>query len=507
MNLTNRHIYLFSIVLYLLLQLFFLDRVTNIWIDEPWYANTSFNFSQGKGLVDTAVGSAGGGIFNFLYPLGLGIFFKAFGTSLVTARLFSVLVGLIALLGIIQILRSLRLDNKFVFFGSLIYTFCSVNYIVFRTARPEALEVGLIIWGLYFLILGFIKSQNQSYFWSGLIASASFLCHPNATIYIFLFFATVLSISVSQSKFSFISYFLLGGSITLLAFILYIAFFFQESIPAFIERVMYRSAGGSESFFESVWENLSQFVQLYTLGIKRILVFLVELGVLIWGLFYFRKDKVLFIVSSIGLSSFLMGILFLRPFSTRGFVAILIFSLIALSLIISKIQFSKQDKLSMALLVIFGLYFLNNFTGNLYLIHRDYKNTSYSYVDSEIDRIVPDRTKVVTLLNFWFPLKNNTIYHSYKRWHTTSYNDFDDLLNSGDVEYAVISDYLSKNGTATSGRDEEPGVYKAKKEYYDKVRNFAELNGERIKTIKTNNYGNIEVWKMNNKTKPVSLIE
>ena len=507
MNFTNRNIYLFSIGLYLLLQLFFLDRVTNIWIDEPWYANTSYNFSQGKGLIDTAVGSAADGIFNFLYPLGLGIFFKAFGTSLVTARLFSVIVGLIALLGIIQILRTLKLDNKFVLFGSLIYIFCSVNYIVYRTARPEALEVALIIWGLYFLIFGFIKSRNQPYFWSGLIASASFLCHPNAAIYIFLFFVTVLAISIFQKKSSFISYFLVGGSVTLLAFVLYIAFFFQESIWAFAERVMYRSAGGSGSFLGSVWKNLSEFVQLYTLGIKRILVFLVELGVLIWGLFYFRKDKVLFIVSSIGLSSFLMGILFLRPFSTRGFVTVLVFSLIALSLIISKIQFSKQNKLSMALLVICGLYFLNNFTGNLYLIHRDYKSTSYSYVDREIDRIVPDRTKVVTLLNFWFPLKNNTIYHSYKRWHTTPYNDFDDLLNSGDVEYAVISDYLSMNGTATSGRNEDPGVYKAKKEYYDKVRNFAELNGRPLQTIKTNNYGDIEIWKINRKIKSVSLEE
>ena len=104
-------------------------------------------------------------------------------------------------------------------------------------------------------------------------------------------------------------------------------------------------------------------------------------------------------------------------------------------------------------------------------------------------------------------MKNNTIYHSYKRWHTTSYSDFDDLLNSGDVEYAVISDYLSKNGTATSGRDEELGVYKAKKEYYDKVRNFAELNGRPLQTIKTNNYGDIEIWKINEKPKSVSHVD
>jgi len=184
MSLTNRNIYLLSIASYFLLQVFFLDSVTNIWIDEPWYANTSFNFSQGRGLIDTAVGSSVDGIFNFLYPLGLGVFFKAFGTSLMTARLFSVLIGLIALLGIIQILRTVKVGNKCVFFGSLIYIFCSVNYIVYRTARPEAFEVALIIWGLYFLLLGFTKSQNKSYFWSGLITSASFLCHPNAAIHL-----------------------------------------------------------------------------------------------------------------------------------------------------------------------------------------------------------------------------------------------------------------------------------------------------------------------------------
>lgn len=93
-------IILFLLALYLYLQLPFLTRLTRVWVDEPWYASTSYNFARGEGLIETAVGSGAGEVL-FLYPLLLGTFFKVFGTTLFTGRLFSVLAGLLALLGFI----------------------------------------------------------------------------------------------------------------------------------------------------------------------------------------------------------------------------------------------------------------------------------------------------------------------------------------------------------------------------------------------------------------------
>ncbi len=67
-------------------------------VDEPWYANTAWNFSVGNGFVDTAVGS-GAGEETFLFPFLLGLAFYFFGVSLLTARMVSVIGGIISIIG------------------------------------------------------------------------------------------------------------------------------------------------------------------------------------------------------------------------------------------------------------------------------------------------------------------------------------------------------------------------------------------------------------------------
>ncbi|NJK93855.1 MAG: hypothetical protein HC905_02040 [Bacteroidales bacterium] len=62
------------ILVYFLLQLLFINSVPDIMVDEPWYANTAYNFSQGNGLVNTCPGTQGGDTF-VIYTFLLGIFF------------------------------------------------------------------------------------------------------------------------------------------------------------------------------------------------------------------------------------------------------------------------------------------------------------------------------------------------------------------------------------------------------------------------------------------------
>ena len=482
------------VCLYLLLQLPFLTKITNVWVDEPWYASTSYNFSQGKGLVNDSAGFGGGEI-NFLYTILMGTFFKIVGTSLLSGRLFSILGGLIGLVGLVYILRELRVKYVFIFFAGLLYIFSNVNYIIFRTIRPEGWTVALIIWGFYFLIRGIKSNRVSDYLWSGLITSCSFLCHPNAAFYVFLFALITGILSIKHKRFSFLFYYLFGCIPVYASLLLYVAFFIEEDIISFFASWSGRTQLSSRTFFASVTKNLATFLTLYTLGIKRLLIFIFEMGILMIGLFYLKKEKFIFLISATGLAYFLLAILFLKPYSTRGFGAVLIFSFLTYALLLNIPQQTSR-KTHIVLTIVGIIYLVNNVAGDLIVINRDYRNTPYSYIENRIDQIVPDKVPVLTLMNFWFPLKNNDNYNSYTKWDKKKYTGLDHLLDSGAVEYVVISDYLSDGVTATSGRKVDQETIHRVTKYFLKVHNFAAGNGTLVESILTNNYGQIEIWKI-----------
>lgn len=483
----------FLFCLYLFLQLFFLTQVTNVWVDEPWYASTSYNFSQGKGLVNDSAGS-GGGTTAFLYTMLMGIFFKIFGTSLVSGRLFSVLGGLIGLIGVIYILKELHVRNLLVFFAGLLYISSNVNYIIFRTIRPEGWVVALIIWGFYFLIRGIKYSSTIDYLCSGLVTSCSFLCHPNAAFCVFLFGVVTVILSINRKKFSFFFYYLFGCLPVYASLVLYIVFFLEQDIITVFANWSGRTHLSSHSFLASAIQNLATFSRIYTLGVKRLLIFIFEIGILVIGLFYFKKEKFIFLTSALGLAFFISAILFLKPFFPRGFGAVLIFSFLTYALMLN-ISHHTSRKIQRVLTIVGIIYLLNNLAGNLYVINRDYRSTPYSYIEKRIDEIVPDKVPVLTVMNFWFPLKNNDNYNSFTIWHKKKYKSLDDLLDSGDVEYVIISNYLTTGVTATSGRKEDQETIERYTKHFAKVHNFAARNGRLVESILTNNYGKIEVWK------------
>ena len=474
---------------YLLLQLSYVTKIPNVMVDEPWYANVAYNFANGRGLVNTNPGS-GGGTGVFLYTLLMGLFFKIFGTSLFTARLFSVAAGLLGLFGLVCILVEVKARGKIIFFCTLFYVFSNVNYIIFRSVRPEGWSLTFIIWGLYFLISGINSGNDFKWFFSGLFVSASFLCHPNGALYVFLFGIVGLTHSFQTKKVQFFLYYLLGCSLVFVSFFLHIIYFRREDVVSYIGNWSSRTSVSSSDFLASIWQNIATFFKTYTLGIKRLFIFIFELGILIVGLFHY-KNRVLFITCLIGLCYFVLAIIFLKPFATRHFGEVLIFSIISYSLIL---QESETRKKTYKLYLIMGaIYLFNNIAGDLYVIYRDYGHTPYSYIEEKVDVIVPDETKLLTLMHFWFPLKNNKNYNSYTRWRNKNYDSLDGFISSGDADYVVISDYLTRGTTATSGRHVNCAKHK---QYYEKVHNYAVENGCLIDAVRSDNYGKIEIWRL-----------
>ncbi|MBN1225805.1 MAG: glycosyltransferase family 39 protein, partial [Deltaproteobacteria bacterium] len=300
-----------------------------MWVDEPWYASTAYNFLQGKGMVDV-VGQSN---WISLYPMLMSGFFMIFGATLFSARLFSILGGLIALVGFILILKNFQIKEKYLCWGALIFIFSNVNYIIFRTVRPEGWTVTFIVWGLYFLIQALQKNKLIHYFFSGFMITSAFLCHPNAALYIFGFALVVLIFALHKKKHSNFLAFLLGSGIIILALFSIIIFVKNQNLFDFFGRWLHRTSVKGAGI-TPIFQNFYSFYKSYTLGFKRLFIFIFEIGVLILGLSFFKRNKYIFIISSLGLGYFILAIFFLKPFATRHFAEILIFSFIAFVLIL-----------------------------------------------------------------------------------------------------------------------------------------------------------------------------
>lgn len=486
------------IVIYLAVQLPLLTQLTSVWCDEPWYANPAYNFSINKGLINTCVKS-GGYEGSCIYTTGLSVVYRLFGCSLLTSRLFSVVAGLLGLIGFLLIICKYSRKTELVLLGGLLYIFSNIHFIIFRTVRPEAIMLSIVIWSVYFLLEAMHDDKKLSFLFSGLLVSSSFLCHPHGAIFILIFSVMLFVHSIREKSWKGFLLFIIGCSVMGIVFAYYNSMVSSKNV---FQTILSWVGGSRTSFGNNANEHVSlahtimTFFSHYTLGLKRLYIFIFEICALSAGLFYFKRNRVIFELSLIGVVYLVLAFLFLRPFAARHFADVTTFSFLSFVLILGTLKKEGYLKVRYLVLGLCVLYLLNNVAGDAYVMYRDSKQTPYSKIERQVDELVPDNTNVVTLVNFWFPLKNNNVFNTYTRWNRTRYKDLDDLLDSGDVDYVVISDYLAKGRTATSGRKETSSTINRYAKYYDTATGFARSNGHLLEIINTTNYGNIEVWKI-----------
>ncbi|MBH49868.1 MAG: hypothetical protein CMG69_03850 [Candidatus Marinimicrobia bacterium] len=486
--------FIMPIILYFIFQIPYLTKVPTIMVDEPWYSNTAYNFINGEGFINTVPGSEGGDLL-FLFPFIVGIFFKVFGTSLITGKIVSIIGGFISLFGFLSILKELQIKNKIILsVSSLIFIFSNVNYVVFRTVRPESWVVCFGIWSIYFLLRCF--KSNRLYYYSicGLLSGLSFLTHPHGLFFIFLIGILIMKRSFNKNDFKIIISFLSGLFLALVPLFYVIYFIRGEDIFQFFKIFFDSSSSGNPEII--IINNLLNFFNDYTLGAKRIFILFIEIGVIIFGLYFYNKDKRIFIFSFMGLLYFSLFIIS-PAYGSRHFGQVLIFSFILIPIILD--HYKSNIRVFRVLNFLLVIYLINNIAGDSYLIWRNYNNTSYSTLSEKIDKIIPNETNVLTLLNFWFPLKDNNNFNDYTRWRFTNYENLDLFLESGEVDYAVISDYLTEGKTSTSNRNIAVVKRNNNKIFYDKIHSYAKQNGKLLEKINTNGYSDIEIWKLNKK--------
>ncbi len=481
---------------FLLLQCLGLTTVPTIMVDEPWYADVAHNAATNGTFVNSTIG-AGGGDKTFLFTAISSLFYRCLGTSLWTARFVSVLAGLAGLLGFLAILRRLRIGLVPTVLTALCFIFSNVYYVIFRSVRPEGLTSALGIWALFFVLEMVDTDRLRSAFLAGLVSALAFLSHPNGALYFGIFGLTALVLAIRQQRWLVPVCFGLGGLPVALALVLFALWQWEVGPLEFFGSMLYRTSIDSGSAHsDGIWHNVVRFFTRYSVGIKRLPVVLFEFAALFWGVLWGRGRTRL--VATCGLSFFLLAILFLNPFATRHFGEVLFFALVVVAMAMG----GRPLKAAYwggrpGLLVVVSLYLLYNVAGDGYLWYRQAGQTAYGDLEAWIDDRVPDDARVLSLYPFYFALADNELYTGYTRFqHFPQYQDLDDLVASGDLDYIVVSDYLAQDAQTTSGRKIPSSGQRRQKRIYDTLHSAARARGTLVDALETVGYGTIEVYRM-----------
>lgn len=467
-------------LLYFAVELPLLDRLPIILTDESWYANTAYNWIQGHGLVNTNTGWRGGDQL-FLWTMFSGAFFKFFGTSLYIGRLASVFLGLLSLWGFIVCLKKMTVTKRVVALTSSLWIFSNVFYILFRRLRPESLLIALSIWGLYFLIAHWQNKQKKPLFFASLLIGLSLLAHPNGIIMILVVGLMVL---IEKDRWKNILVYSSGLLLMAVFFVVGWQLLKDVSFLSFVQEMLHnKRTSVSGNPLITFYTNIMSVFPGYTLGLKRAYMLFAELGILVYGILYYKHKPLTAKLSLLGLLYFFAAFLILNPFFRAGFGVILIFSFLAFATLF--------DTLYKPLII---LYFANTLAGDIFLVKKDYRNTSFETLSHTLAAIVPKNSIVLTHIQFWFPLKDSQNYNSNTNWSITPYKDLIDCAQTSHIDYAVITDEFAKEISPTTGKKQDlyAGGFG---DYYEKAQKIAK-KGTLIKSIPTQGYGVIQVWKL-----------
>ncbi|WP_168432883.1 glycosyltransferase family 39 protein [Pontiella sulfatireligans] len=464
-------------------------------MDESWYANVSYNFVQGNGLVDTVAQDSTPWV-TFFYPFIMGLFFKVFGTTVWMGRFVSVLAGSIALAGFFQIQRLWKIKPLIILVTGILFIISNVYYVVFRTIRPEAWCVAFAIWGFFFLARGAQKNRSTDFMLSALLTSFGVMCHLNGVLYALLYGLFVFGYSYRNKKVGFAVGYAGIGVMCGLAWLAYYTILCKSNLMDFLTgTASARTIAGEDSMLNAVWHAFETFAFNYSLGLKRVFIFVFEIGVLVAGLSFWKRDRRLFFTALNGLLFFLIALVFFQPFATRHFGEVLFFVLLTVSLLLQQVDLPKLILAGVCLMV--TLYGLNNLAGTAYLVFRDCRNTSFYKITAELEQQIPAGAKVISLMPFWFGLMDTDFYSESTRWSQKGYESLNAFLLCGEPDYVILSPYLLEGKTGTSGRKELTSSASKLRAFYEQTRDFSKKNGSIVSVVETKGYDRIEIWKIN----------
>jgi hypothetical protein len=370
--------------------------------------------------------------------------------------------------------------------GVIGFLWCVSNvfFVLFRRLRPESLLIVLSVWALYFLIRYWKRRELGSIFVATVLMSLGLFSHPNGLL---LILTSGVVLCFDRSRFRVIGMMILAGLFSIFLYAWMWHMMQGTSLVACVQEMMSTDRTSLHgSLIQTFWTNVTSFVPAYTLGVKRAYLLMVEMGLLIAGVFFYKKDRVLFALSVMGCLYLGIGFLIFSPFFRAGFSIILIFSFLVMGMFL--------DRLPRVMGVLVVLYALNTLAGDVVFVRQNMCNTSYQKVASQIEAMVPPGATVLTHLQFWFPLKNTHFYTQFTRWQKTPYGTFEGFCRSGHIDYVVLTDVFSGVTSPTTGtRHLVTGS--AETAFYSRASELVKT-AALVGSIETVGYGKIFVYRL-----------
>lgn len=481
------------IVIWLFYALIWIDKYPLLFMDENWDLVTPYSVIT-KGKFATPFLSE---IFSEhfrrveprLFHLVLFIpFGYIFGVSHITARILTVLLGLGSIVFLFYLMKKYLNDNV-AFAGSLLLITETLFWTISRSYRPEIGLTFITIASFYFLDKVINKSNLSSWFMLGLFTGIGGWTHLNFVfiaigIFVFLLYHYKTRLLKDRGFY----YYLIGGIIGFLPFALWILYsginlFHEQTIALRSDRT------GPFSSLLTLLNTIYLEGRRYSNVIlfpKRILVFIIEIGSLIY-IFKKRKKNPTF-----------LGILFVSVFymiciaafithKTPRYIACLIPVFVFSLMILLKDLYETGYK--RIAYTIFTIFLLNNLAGNAFVLYRD-RNESYSIVREKIRNVIPMNTRIFGSTNLWLALKEN-------EYLITDYFRIDGFLKF-DPDYIVLinpdSRYVRTSQIIEAPYNESIDNYKY---FYDWMKDYVFYSGGKlIGTYEVGRYGPIDVFKV-----------
>lgn len=192
-----------SVVLYLILATS-IARTKAPWCDEGWFANPAYNLAF-HGYMGSNVLEPNGHFLNATlqgirertyvvtanHLVGLAGWFRVFGFSLFTMRLYSILWGTVTLLVFFYILRRLFPDHRVAYLATLLTAMDFVFVWATADGRMEAPAGALALCSLAAYLYFRERSFRTAILISQIFAAAAVFTHPNALIVLLALFVLV----------------------------------------------------------------------------------------------------------------------------------------------------------------------------------------------------------------------------------------------------------------------------------------------------------------------------
>ncbi|MTI70659.1 MAG: phospholipid carrier-dependent glycosyltransferase [Firmicutes bacterium] len=489
---SNKTIIISLLILYFLINLFFLTKFPFVHSDEPWLSGLSRNILEEKDFSVTEtffdLYERNPHAIKSLFHLMQIVFLKIFGYSIFTFRLLSLSFATLALFFFYKLSMILFKSEKLAFFSTLLLAIDVQFIYASHFARQEIALLFSLILGLYIFYKD-IKNQYYKDIMLGVLIGLSIGIHPNSFIISLVFGSLYLYHIFILKKFKVKNITLLISIVSLfLVFFVFLSFRFD---PNFLSN--YANFGSQFGVLNPITSKIDQIKDFY-----------LKLYYSVSGTYYTPNIKFQFYLFSIIFLTTLIKIIFSKDSSKKTNLVSIIIAILSINIGIVIIgRFNATSIIFLfPLFFILTIYilkdikryhFLSIVSIAIILISTTtsnvlpYISTSYSDYINEIGKVVKKNDTVLANLNSEYYFENGKLY-DYRNLSFLDENDmsFSDYIYSHDIEYIIYSDEMD---FIYNSRPIWNGVYGNPYFYYKDMKNFLNNKCRIVHKFKDNLYG------------------